>query len=76
MCLSNTGDAVNGRNNAGETEIDACGLDCGLAGLNLSLGSGNGRVGGLYLGLVCKVGLSCIVKILLADGISLSYFAA
>ena len=59
------------RDNARETEIDAGGLDCGLAGLNLSLRSSNGCLGGLYLGLICKIRLRCVVEILLADGISL-----
>ena len=69
LCLGDAGDTVDRRNNAGEIEIDAGGLDCGLAGLNLSLRSSDGRFRGLHLGLIGKVCLGCVVEILLADGI-------
>jgi len=71
LCRGNTCDAVYGGNYACEAEIDAGGFDCGLAGLDLSLGSSNGCCSGLYLGFIRKVGLVCVVKILLADGIRL-----
>ena len=71
LCLCDAGDAVDGRDYAGETEIDAGGFDRGLAGLNLSLRGSNGRCGSLHLGLIGEVRLLCVVEILLADGIDL-----
>src|SRR5260370_38934194 len=69
LCLSNTDDSVNRRNDAGKTEVDAGDLDLGLAGLNLSLRSSNGCLRSLDLGPIREVRLGCVIKVLLADRI-------
>ena len=49
LSLCDAGDAIDRRDNASETEVEAGGLDCGLAGLNLSLRRNDGCLRGLYL---------------------------
>src|ERR1700751_2218961 len=63
-------DTIDRRDDAGEIEIDARCLDCGLAGLKLSLRSSNGCLSSLYLRLIGEVGLVCVIEVLLADRIN------
>ena len=76
--LSDSRDAVDGRGQAGESQIDARGFDVGLGGLYAGGGSCDLRLGGFYLsscGLKLRLGrqvvLRGVVEILLGDGLLL-----
>ena len=59
MKLRLTCDAVNGRDEPGEIEVDLCGLQSSLSRLDLSLGCCHGSLRG-------KIVLNGIIQILLA----------
>ena len=74
LLLSDSREAVDGRRQAGESQIDARGLDVGLGGLYAGGGSGDLRLGGFYLsscGLKLRLGrhivLRGVIEILLGD---------